>query len=103
MRVRKMKVQNIEKKGKTSMAKIKSFKKGDKIKDLGDKICRYVEYVAEGKKGRALELAALTDILFSIREFLRVYNERLKKVEAKLGIYTEEEIKNFKVGGTDPD
>lgn len=29
--------------------------------------------------------------------------ERLKKVEAKLGIYTEEEIENIKIGGIDPD
>ncbi len=29
--------------------------------------------------------------------------KRLKKIEIELGIYTEEEIKKIKVGGTDPD
>jgi hypothetical protein len=33
---------------------------------------------------------------------LEDFEERLKKVEAELGIYTEEEIKKIKVGGTDP-
>ena len=85
------------------MAEIKDFKKIDKIKELGDKICKFVEYVAEGKGGRTLELAALTDILFNIREFLRVYDNRFKKIETELGIYTEKEIKEIKIGGTDPD
>ena len=30
------------------------------------------------------------------------HEKRLKVIEAELGIYTEEEIKNIKVGGTDP-
>ncbi len=29
--------------------------------------------------------------------------KRLKAIETELGIYTEEEIKNIKIGGTDPD
>ncbi len=29
--------------------------------------------------------------------------KRLKKIEIELGIYTEEEKKKIKVGGTDPD
>jgi len=33
---------------------------------------------------------------------LEGFEERLKTVEVELGIYTEEEIKNIKVGGTDP-
>ncbi len=84
MRVQKRRAQNIEKKGRISMAKIRSLKKEDKIKDLGDKICKYVEYIADGKKGRVLELAALADILFSIREFLRVYDKRFKEFEESL-------------------
>jgi len=32
---------------------------------------------------------------------LEDYEKRLKKVEDELGIYTEEEIKNIKIGGTD--
>ena len=31
------------------------------------------------------------------------HEKRLKKIEAELGIYAEEETKNIKVGGTDPD
>ena len=31
------------------------------------------------------------------------HEKRLRVVEAALGIYTEEEIKNIKIGGTDPD
>lgn len=103
MRAQKRKAQNIEKKGRILMVKIKSLKKGDEIKDLGDKICKYVEYIEDGKKGRTLGLAALTEILFNIREFLRIYDNRFKKIETELGIYTEEEIKNIKVGGTDTD
>jgi len=30
------------------------------------------------------------------------FEERLKTIENKLGIYTEEEIKNIKIGLTDP-
>ena len=31
------------------------------------------------------------------------HEKRLKTIEAELGTYNEEEIKNIKVGGTDPD
>lgn len=34
---------------------------------------------------------------------LEGFDKRLKKIEIELGIYTEEEIKKIKVGGTDPD
>ena len=34
---------------------------------------------------------------------LEGFKKRIKKIEIELGIYTEEEIKNIKVGGTDPD
>ncbi len=34
---------------------------------------------------------------------LEEQEKRLKVVEAELGIYTEEEKKKIKVGGTDPD
>lgn len=63
------------------MVKIKILEEEDRIKELGDKICKYVEYVADGKKGRALELAALADVLFSIREFFRRYEKRLTELE----------------------
>ena len=34
---------------------------------------------------------------------LENFEERLKTIETELGIYTDEEIKEVKVGGTDPD
>ena len=34
---------------------------------------------------------------------LEGFEKRLKRIETGLGIYTEEEIKEIKVGGTDPD
>ena len=34
---------------------------------------------------------------------LEDHEKRLKKIESELGIYTDEEIKNIKAGGTDPD
>ena len=34
---------------------------------------------------------------------LEDFEKRLKKIEAELGIYTKEEIKKIKVGGTDLD
>ena len=44
---------------------------------------------------------------FEIKKYmiplLEDFEKRLKTVEAELGIYSEEEIKNIKVGGTDPD
>jgi len=47
-----------------------------------------------------------TNIGFFMNQTLKVLEnqeKRLKKVEAELGIYTKEEIKNIKIGLTDPD
>ncbi|MBA7534343.1 hypothetical protein ES705_26589 [subsurface metagenome] len=92
------------------MTKIKSLKKEDKIEELGNKICKYVEYIADGKKGRALELAALADILFSIKGIFRRYEKRITELEKfkfnVLGYYEINEtggVNNIKIGGTDPD
>ena len=38
----------------------------------------------------------------NIIRVLTDHEKRLKAIEAELGIYTEEEIKEIKVGGTDP-
>ena len=38
-----------------------------------------------------------------IIRILEDFEGRLKTVEAELGIYTDEEIKEIKLGGTDPD
>ena len=66
------------------MTKILILKKEDKIKDLGNKICKFVEY-HEGDKGQnILALAAIAEILFSIREILKSYDERFKKLEELL-------------------
>lgn len=40
---------------------------------------------------------------YCLIEALEDFEKRLKAIEVKLGIYTKEEIKNIKVGGTDPD
>jgi len=49
-------------------------------------------------------LASNPDYTFNIMfKILEDFEERLKTVEANLGIYTDEEIKEIKVGGTDPD
>lgn len=42
-------------------------------------------------------------IIYYIIPVLENQEKRLKTVEAELGIYTEEEIKKIKVGGTDQD
>ena len=42
-------------------------------------------------------------VIYYITPVLEDFEKRLKKVEAELGIYTKEEIKKLKVGGTDPD
>ena len=49
------------------------------------------------------ELGPRKKIFYHIVCVLEDQEKRLKKVEAELGIYTEEEIKETKVGGTDPD
>jgi len=84
------------------MTNNKIFKKEDKIEDLGYRICRFVDYY-DKDIGRIPELAALGDALFCIKEILKSYDKRFKRIEDELGIYTEEEIKKIKVGGTDPD
>ena len=66
------------------MTKIKGFRKVDKIEELGNKICKFVEY-HEGNKGQnLLALAALAEILFNIREILISYDERFKRLEESL-------------------
>ena len=71
------------------MAKIKSFKEVDKIEELGNKICRLVEYYDREKGMEGWELATIADVLVSIREIFKSYDERFKKLEAELGIYTD--------------
>ena len=45
----------------------------------------------------------VSNILTYLIPLLEDFKKRLKVVETELGIYTEEEIKNIKVDGTDPD
>ena len=52
----------------------------------------------EGLKGQWL--ASNPDYTFNIMlKILEDFEKRLKAIEIKLGIYTEEEIKNIKVSG----
>jgi len=42
-------------------------------------------------------------IIYYILPVLEDFEKRLKTVETGLGIYTKKEIKEIKIGGTDPD
>lgn len=42
-------------------------------------------------------------VIYYLIPVLEDFEKRLKIVESKLGIFTEEEIKEIKVGGTDPE
>lgn len=64
------------------MTEIKILKEKDKIKELGDKICRLVDY-HEHRKGRFWELVALADVLFAIVRILRDYEKRFKELEKR--------------------
>ena len=62
------------------------------------------ELKADGKDPQYYDgLGVGVSIMYYLVPILEDFEKRLKKVEAELGIYTEEEIKNIKVGGTDPD
>jgi len=64
------------------------------------------DYINCNVPGRGMDEEDAMNIGFFMNQTLKVlgdYEERLKKVETELGIYTEEEIKRIKVGGTDPD
>ena len=63
------------------MTKIRILKEEDKIKDLGIKICRFAKYYEKGERERRLELAALADILISIKEIFKSYDKKFKKLE----------------------
>lgn len=104
MRTQKRRAQSIETE-KILMAKIRSLKEEDKFKELGNKICKFVRYYEQGK-GRVPELAALADVLFSVKEILRIYDERFKELE-KLnleyhGINENGGINNIKIVLDDP-
>ncbi|MBA7549485.1 hypothetical protein ES705_41969 [subsurface metagenome] len=55
----------------------KGLRKVDKIEELGNKICRLVEYYER-------DLAALADVLMNIKEIFKSYDERFKKMEEYL-------------------
>jgi len=65
------------------MTKILILKEEDKIKNLGDKVCRFVNYY-EKSEGRSLALAALADVLLNIKEVFKNYDVRFKKLEEHL-------------------
>lgn len=59
---------------------------------------------ADGKDPQYYDgLGVGISIMYYLVPILEDHEKRLKKIEVELGIYTEEEIKNIKIGGTDPD
>ena len=80
MRTQKRKVQNIGK-GKISMTESRSLKEEDKFKELGNKICKFVDYYGKEGGQKILSIAALTDVLFSIKGIFKMYDERIKELE----------------------
>jgi len=105
MRVQKRRAQNIGKKGKILMVKIKDSKKIDKIEELGDKICKFVRYY-ERKKGWSPEFAALAEILIRIKRIFKSHDEQFKKLEKHNleyhGINENGGINNIKIVLDDP-
>ena len=61
----------------------KGLQKVDKIKELGDKVCKLVEYYEQGK-GRVFKLAALADVLSATNRILKSHDERFKEIEERL-------------------
>jgi len=59
-----------------------------------------LEALINAKENFRVEMQIPMDFLIPV---LIDFEKRLKTIENKLGIYTEEEIKKIKVGGTDPD
>jgi len=61
------------------------------------------ELKKEGKDTQYFDgLGVGISIMYYLVPILEDYEKRLKTVETELGIYTEEEIKEIKVGLTDP-
>ena len=46
---------------------------------------------------------SIVEMLCDFIPILEDFEKRLKTVEAELGIYTDEEVKEVKLDGTDPD
>lgn len=70
----------------------------EELKKIEDKI-----FETNVKKSDEKAITNKITFRYVLIEVLEDFEKRLKKVEAELGIYTEEEIKNIKVGLTDPD
>jgi len=58
------------------------------------------ELVEDEKDFKSLRLQDF--VMYYLIPVLVDFEKRLKKVEDELGIYTDEEIKKIKPGGTDP-
>lgn len=86
--------------------KMKNREEEDKIKDLGNKICRLVKYYEKGEE-QSLALAALADVLLGIKGVFKSYDKRIRKLEdinrLSPPIYRKiEKIeKELKMGGVD--
>ena len=63
-----------------------------------------IEELKESNKDDFFEGLGLQIFIgYYIIPILLDFEKRLKTIEVKLGIYTDEEIKKVKVGGTDPE
>ena len=63
---------------------------------------KYLEELNELNEDDYKGLRLQDVVMYYIIPVLEGFEKRLKTVEAELGIYTEEEIKDIKVGLTDP-
>jgi len=70
----------------------------EELKKIEDKI-----FETNIKKSDEKVLTYKITFRYVLVEVLEDFEKRLKAIEAELGIYTEEEIKKIKVGGTDSD
>lgn len=70
----------------------------EELKKIEDKI-----FETNIKKSNEKAITYKITFRYILVEVLEDFEKRLKKFEAELGIYTKEEIKEIKIGGTDPD
>jgi len=78
----------------------------EELKKIGDEIFKIdIKKLDEKELTYMMEKIVHCEILIleGFALILEGFGKRLKAIEIGLGIYTEEEIKKIKVGGTDPD
>ena len=80
MRTQKRKVQNIGK-GKISMTESRSLKEEDKFKELGNKICKFVDYYGKEGGQKILSIAALTEMKRELKKLVMLMVENLLHIQ----------------------